>query len=93
MKNLWGGRFSGGVDPQAWEYNASIGFDIRLVRGGYQGFCIAWAMALGKSQRDLFHRKGPDHSKDWKKYILNSTKTNLKYSPPMKISILLWSAA
>ena len=48
MKNLWGGRFAGGVDPQAWEYNASIGFDIRLAEVDIKA-SIAWAKALGKA--------------------------------------------
>lgn len=48
MKNLWGGRFSGGVDPQAWEFNASIGFDIRLSGADIKA-SAAWAMALEKA--------------------------------------------
>lgn len=42
---LWGGRFTEGLDPAAWELNASIDFDQRLgfqdVRGS-----LAWAGAL-----------------------------------------------
>lgn len=48
MKNLWGGRFSGGVDPLAWQYNASIGVDWRLAPVDIQG-SIAWAKGLEKA--------------------------------------------
>lgn len=48
MKNLWGGRFASGVDPLAWKYNASIGFDFRLAEVDIQA-SIAWAKALGKA--------------------------------------------
>jgi argininosuccinate lyase len=42
---LWGGRFSGKMDPQAWRLNASIGFDRRLGRQDVRG-SLAWAAAL-----------------------------------------------
>ncbi len=42
---LWGGRFSGSLDPLAWELNASIGFDQRLARQDVRG-SIAWAQAI-----------------------------------------------
>jgi len=45
---LWGGRFSGKLDPAAWELNASIGFDRRLARQDVRG-SLAWAAALEKA--------------------------------------------
>lgn len=45
---LWGGRFSGKMDPGAWELNASIGFDIRLAQQDLRG-SLAWARALKKA--------------------------------------------
>jgi argininosuccinate lyase len=47
MKNLWGGRFASGVDPLAWQYNASIVIDWRLAEVDIQG-SIAWAKALAQ---------------------------------------------
>ncbi len=47
-KKLWGGRFSGKLDPAAWELNASIGFDRRLARQDVRG-SLAWAGALEKA--------------------------------------------
>ena len=48
MKNLWGGRFASGVDPLAWQFNASIAVDWRLAEVDIQG-SIAWAKALAKA--------------------------------------------
>lgn len=45
---LWGGRFSGRLDPTAWEYNASIAFDWRLAEYDIRG-SIAWAKGLMKA--------------------------------------------
>ena len=45
---LWGGRFSGKLDPIAWEYNASIPFDWRLAECDVRG-SIAWAKGLMKA--------------------------------------------
>jgi argininosuccinate lyase len=45
---LWGGRFSQGLDPQAWQLNASIKFDQRLARQDVRG-SQAWAEALKKA--------------------------------------------
>ena len=45
---LWGGRFSGKLDPQAWVLNASLGFDQRLSLQDVRG-SIAWAQALEKA--------------------------------------------
>ena len=45
---LWGGRFSGKLDPQAWALNASLGFDRRLAQQDVRG-SIAWAQALEKA--------------------------------------------
>ncbi len=45
---LWGGRFSGSLDPAAWELNASIGFDQRLAHQDVRG-SLAWARALEKA--------------------------------------------
>lgn len=42
---LWGGRFTGKMDPQAWEFEASIGFDHRMGRQDVRG-SLAWAEAL-----------------------------------------------
>jgi argininosuccinate lyase len=42
---LWGGRFSGKMDPAAWALNASLGFDQRLAQQDVGG-SIAWAQAL-----------------------------------------------
>jgi argininosuccinate lyase len=46
---LWGGRFSGKMDPGAWKLNASIGFDIRLAQQDLRG-SQAWAQALKKAE-------------------------------------------
>lgn len=48
MIKLWGGRFAGGVDPLAWQYNASISFDFRLAEVDIQG-SQAWAKGLSKT--------------------------------------------
>lgn len=45
---LWGGRFSGKLDPQAWVLNASLGFDQRLALQDVRG-SLAWAKALEKA--------------------------------------------
>jgi len=45
---LWGGRFSGKLDPQAWALNASLGFDRRLAPQDVRG-SLAWAQALEKA--------------------------------------------
>ena len=45
---LWGGRFSGKLDPQAWTLNASLGFDRRLALQDVRG-SLAWAQALKKA--------------------------------------------
>ncbi len=45
---LWGGRFSGKLDPAAWELNASIGFDRRMAQQDVRG-SQAWASALEKA--------------------------------------------
>jgi argininosuccinate lyase len=42
---LWGGRFSGKMDPAAWKLNASLPFDQRLALQDVRG-SIAWARAL-----------------------------------------------
>ncbi len=45
---LWGGRFSGKMDPDAWTLNASIKFDYRLAQQDIRG-SQAWARALAKA--------------------------------------------
>ena len=45
---LWGGRFTGKLDPQAWALNASLGFDRRLALQDVRG-SLAWAQALEKA--------------------------------------------
>jgi argininosuccinate lyase len=45
---LWGGRFSGGLDSLAAEFNASIGFDWRLWDADIRG-SVAWARALARA--------------------------------------------
>ena len=42
---MWGGRFSGKLDPAAWALNASIGFDRRLALQDVRG-SLAWARGL-----------------------------------------------
>ncbi len=42
---LWGGRFTGNMDPAAWELNASLRFDQRLAQQDVRG-SLAWAEAL-----------------------------------------------
>jgi argininosuccinate lyase len=42
---LWGGRFSGKLDPGAWALNTSIGFDKRLAHHDICG-SLAWAVAI-----------------------------------------------
>lgn len=48
MSKLWGGRFAGGLDPIAWEFNASLSFDWRLAEADIRG-SIAWSKALMKA--------------------------------------------
>ncbi len=45
---LWGGRFSGKLDPAAWQLNTSIGFDRRLALQDVR-LSLAWATALEKA--------------------------------------------
>jgi argininosuccinate lyase len=45
---LWGGRFSGKLDPAAWRVNTSLPFDQRLALQDVRG-SIAWAQALEKA--------------------------------------------
>ena len=45
---LWGGRFSGKLDPAAWRLNASLPFDQRLALQDVRG-SLAWAQALEKA--------------------------------------------
>jgi argininosuccinate lyase len=45
MTKLWGGRFEGPTDALVHQFNASIGFDIRLFDEDISG-SIAWAEAL-----------------------------------------------
>ncbi|MBR5969908.1 MAG: argininosuccinate lyase [Lachnospiraceae bacterium] len=47
MAQLWGGRFEGKTDAAVWAFNASIGFDIRLLDADLEG-SIAHAKMLGK---------------------------------------------
>ncbi len=42
---LWGGRFTGKLDPQAWDLNASLSFDKRLALQDVRG-SLAWAKAI-----------------------------------------------
>ena len=42
---MWGGRFSGKLDPDAWALNASLGFDRRLAAQDVR-LSLAWAQAL-----------------------------------------------
>jgi argininosuccinate lyase len=42
---MWGGRFSGKLDPAAWRLNASLDFDQRLAPQDVRG-SLAWAGAL-----------------------------------------------
>ncbi len=46
---LWGGRFSGKLDPAAWILNTSLPFDQRLAAQDVRG-SIAWAGAIFKAQ-------------------------------------------
>jgi argininosuccinate lyase len=45
---LWGGRFSGKLDPAAWTLNASLPFDKRLAKQDVDG-SIAWAAAIAQA--------------------------------------------
>jgi argininosuccinate lyase len=45
---LWGGRFSGKLDPAAWALNASLPFDQRLAKQDVAG-SVAWASALARA--------------------------------------------
>ncbi len=45
---LWGGRFTGKLNPAAWDLNASIDFDRRLASQDVRG-SIAWARAIQKA--------------------------------------------
>lgn len=42
---MWGGRFSGKLDPAAWQLNASLSFDQRLAQQDVRG-SLAWAYGL-----------------------------------------------
>ena len=48
MAKLWGGRFTGDMDALMWAFNASIGYDRRLVQADVRG-SIAWARALARA--------------------------------------------
>lgn len=48
MNKLWGGRFSGQTDQLVHQFNASIGFDVRLYDEDITG-SVAWAAELGDS--------------------------------------------
>ena len=48
MTILWGGRFSGKLDQQAFALNASLAFDKRLAKQDVKG-SVAWATALAKA--------------------------------------------
>ena len=45
---LWGGRFSGKMDPAAWKLNASLPFDRRLALQDVRG-SLAWAKAIQRA--------------------------------------------
>jgi argininosuccinate lyase len=45
---LWGGRFTGKLDPAAWEMNRSLDFDRRLAQADVRG-SLAWAHALQRA--------------------------------------------
>jgi argininosuccinate lyase len=45
---LWGGRFSGKLDPAAWILNTSLPFDQRLAAQDVRG-SVAWAGAISKA--------------------------------------------
>jgi argininosuccinate lyase len=45
---LWGSRFSGKLNPAAWDLNASLGVDRRLAAQDVRG-SLAWANALEKA--------------------------------------------
>jgi len=47
-KKLWGGRFSGAVDPLMEKFNASIGFDKRMWKEDIFG-SMCYARALGRA--------------------------------------------
>ena len=46
---LWGGRFKGELDRQAWALNASLSFDQRLAQQDVRG-SLAWARALQQAR-------------------------------------------
>lgn len=46
---LWGGRFSGKLDPTAWALNVSLPFDQRLAAQDVRG-SLAWAQALEEAK-------------------------------------------
>ena len=48
MTSLWGGRFSGKLDKNAFDLNTSLPFDQRMARQDVKG-SIAWAAALVKA--------------------------------------------
>ncbi len=48
MAQLWGGRFSAGMDPHMAQFNASLPFDWRLWEADIQG-SIAWARGLAEA--------------------------------------------
>lgn len=48
MSKLWGGRFSGQTNQLVHQFNASIGFDVRLYDEDITG-SVAWAAELGDS--------------------------------------------
>jgi argininosuccinate lyase len=45
---IWSGRFSGKLDPLAWQLNASLSFDRRLAGQDVRG-SLVWAQALEKA--------------------------------------------
>jgi len=48
LKKAWSGRFSGGADPAAERFTASLGFDRRLAAYDLEG-SRAWAQALARA--------------------------------------------
>ncbi|MBN1452502.1 MAG: argininosuccinate lyase [Anaerolineales bacterium] len=48
MTSLWGGRFGGKLDKNAFDLNASLPFDKRLAKQDVKG-SVAWAVALARA--------------------------------------------
>ncbi|MCR4891026.1 MAG: argininosuccinate lyase [Lachnospiraceae bacterium] len=79
MAQLWGGRFAAATDEEAYEFNASISFDKRLVREDIEG-SLAHAEML--SRRGIISKEdGEQIGKGLKEILSDVESGKLSVSP------------